>query len=155
VDRKGKVEKWYAIVPAMFATVAIATPWLFSHSPPLGFALQRGFSLVCHQNPDRSFLLFSGTIAVCTRCLGIYLGAAVGSLLRVSQRLALRCLVAAVMFNLVDWLAELSGLHGNWMLARFALGMALGIAGAMLVAASLYPRSDCASNVAPINTRPA
>ena len=139
----------------MFAMVAVATPWLFSHSPALGFALQRGFSLVCHQNPDRSFVVFGNTVAICARCLGIYIGATVGLLLRASRRIARSLLFAAAAVNLVDWLAELTGLHGNWMFARFALGLALGMTGAMLVAANFYPRIACTNNVAPINTRPA
>ncbi len=147
--------KSYAIVPATFALVAVAVPWLMARAPEIGFALQRGFALVCHQQPERSFFLFGGSVAVCARCLGIYLGSALGLLLPVSQKLAWRCLLAAGSFNLIDWLAELFGLHGNWTLTRFALGFAVGITAAMLVAASLYPRSDCASNVAPINTRPA
>ena len=56
----------------------VATPWLLAHSPVIGFALQRGFALVCHQQAERSFVLFGGSVAVCARCLGIYLGAAVG-----------------------------------------------------------------------------
>ena len=35
-------------------------------------------SLVCHQNPDRSFHLGAVQIAVCARCLGLYAGAAAG-----------------------------------------------------------------------------
>jgi len=38
--------------------------------------------------------------------------------------------------NVADGLVEFMGLHGNWMLARFVLGIALGAAAAMLVAAS-------------------
>ena len=155
MDRKDQTEKWYAIVPATFAVVAVTVPWLFSHSPALALALQRGFSLVCHQNPDRSFFLFGGTVAVCARCLGIYLGAAIGLVINTSRRLATQLLVAAAAVNLVDWLAEFTGLHGNWMFARFALGLALGMTGAMLVAANFYPRIACTNNVAPINTRPA
>ncbi len=147
--------KSYAIVPATFALLAVAVPWLMARAPEIGFALQRGFALVCHQQPERSFFLFGGSVAVCARCLGIYLGSALGLLLPVSQKLAWRCLLAAGSFNLIDWLAELTGLHGNWMFARFALGLALGMTGAMLVAANFYPRDACTNNVAPINTRPA
>ncbi len=88
---------------------------------------------MCHQQPERSFVLFGGTVAVCARCLGIYLGAAVGLLVRVSRRVAWGWLVAAVAGTLVDWFGELAGMHGNWMFVRFALGVALGTAGAMLV----------------------
>jgi uncharacterized membrane protein len=136
VDRNDQILKWYAIVPATLAATAVAVPWLVVHSPVLGLALQRGFALVCHQHPERSFVLFGGTVAVCARCLGIYLGAALGMLVRVPRDLAWRLLLGAATINLVDWIAEVSGVHGNWMLARFALGAALAVAAAMLVRSS-------------------
>jgi len=128
--------KRWALVPVIFVCTAIAAPWLLAHSPEIGFALQRGFALVCHQQPERSFVLFGGAVAVCARCLGIYLGAAVGLFVRVSRRLVWRCVIASVALNLVDWAAELAALHGNWMFARFALGLTLGATAAMLVIAS-------------------
>lgn len=127
------MRRW-AFVPVMLACAAIAWPWLFAHSPELALALQRAFALVCHQQAERSVALFGGTVAVCARCLGIYLGAAVGLLVRVSRSVAWRWLIAAVASNLVDWLAEAVGVHGNWMFARFALGIALGATAAMMVA---------------------
>jgi uncharacterized membrane protein len=115
---------------------AVSVPILASHSPFFALALQRGFALVCHQQPERSFFLFGGSVAVCARCLGIYCGATLGLLIRVPRRIAMQFLMAAVAANFADRLAEFAGLHGNWMLARFALGIALGTAAAMLVAAS-------------------
>jgi uncharacterized membrane protein len=137
VDRKGQLVKRSAIVPATFAVVAVAVPWLVTRVPEIGFALQRGFALVCHQQPERSFILFGGSVAVCARCLGIYFGAATGLLMRVSRRVAMQFFIAAVAANAVDWMAEIVGLHGNWMLVRFVLGIALGTAAAMLVVGSL------------------
>ena len=114
----------------------MATP-LLSHSiPMLGFALQRSLSLACHQQPDRSFVLFGGTVAVCARCLGVYTGAAIGLLFKLPRELAWKLFVSAVAINGLDWLAEVEGLHNNWMLLRFVLGILLATAGAMLVAAS-------------------
>jgi uncharacterized membrane protein len=136
VDRKGYSAKWYAIVPAALAVVAVAVPALMARAPEIALALQRGFSLVCHQHADRSFAIFGGTVAICSRCLGIYLGAAAGLLLRVPRQLAWRILLTAFAANLIDWTAELAGLHGNWMFTRFALGAALGLAAAMLAANS-------------------
>ena len=129
--------KRWALGPAALASAAIATPWLVFHSPAIGLALQRGFALVCHQQAERSFFLFGGTVAVCARCLGIYLGAALGMLVRVRRELAWRLLLGAATINFIDWLVELAGLHGNWMLARFALGLTLGAAAAMLVAENM------------------
>lgn len=128
--------KWYAMVPAIFTAVAIAVPFLLNSIPMLGFALQRGFALICHQQAERSFVLFGGSVAVCARCLGIYLGVTVGLLVRVPRAIAVRWLTAFVVLNLVDWSAEIAGLHSNWMLARLALGIALGMTAALLVASS-------------------
>ena len=143
----------WALLPLALAAIAFAVPWLLARSPELGLALQRGFALVCHQQPDRSFVLFGGSVAVCARCLGIYLGAAAGLLLRVSRRVAMRCLIAAVAITLVDWSAELTGMHGNWLVARFALGFALGMAGAMLVA-SVEADRHLTTNHWQLNGRP-
>ena len=128
---------WYAIAPAALVLVAIATPFFLHSIPMLGVALQRGFALVCQQQPKRSFSWFGGSVAVCARCLGIYLGAAVGLLMCVPRRVAMQLLMVMVTVNAIDWFAEFAGWHGNWMLVRFALGVGLGTAAAMVVAASL------------------
>jgi uncharacterized membrane protein len=146
VDRKVYSAKWYAIVPATLAVFAVAVPVLMARVPEVGLALQRGFSLVCHQHAERSFVLFGGTVAVCARCLGIYLGTAAGLLLRLPGQLAWRFLLAALAANLIDWTAELAGLHGNWMLARFVLGFTLGMAGAMMVASFYFERKLATSH---------
>jgi len=128
---------WLAMGPFALAGMACAVPWLISHSPEFGLALQRGFALVCHQQAERSFNLFGGSIAVCARCLGIYIGATAGLMVQLPRRIAWRCLLVAAALNLADWLAEFGGLHGNWLAARFVLGLALGAAAAMLVIASI------------------
>ena len=120
-------------MPLALASAAIATPSLLEHSPALAFALRRGFALVCHQQPERSFFLFGGSVAVCARCLGIYVGASAGLLVRVSRQVARRSLIAAAAFNVVDGFWEFAGMYGNWSGTRFALGIALGMAGATLV----------------------
>jgi uncharacterized membrane protein len=124
---------WWAMVPLALAAVACALPWLMARAPEFGLAMQRGFSLVCHQRGERSFYLLGGIAAVCARCLGIYLGASVGLLVRVSRQVARRALIAAAAFNVVDGVWEFAGMHGNWAGTRFALGIALGMAGATLV----------------------
>jgi uncharacterized membrane protein len=81
--------------------------------------------------------LFGEPVAVCARCLGIYIGAAIGLLLRTSRQLALRILIAAVAINAIDAVAELASLHGNWMIVRFVVGLILGAAGALLIMSSM------------------
>ena len=58
-----------------------AAPWLYAFFHP-----------VCHQLPDRSFACFGHPLAVCHRCLGLYLGFLAGllawpSLPRLGRRL--------------------------------------------------------------------
>jgi uncharacterized membrane protein len=131
---------WWMLLPLLLASAAVAVPYLLTHGfPAIGLALQRGFALVCHQRPERSFALFGGNVAVCSRCLGIYLGAALGLLFKTSRTIALRLLIAAAVLNLLDAGSELAGLHGNWLGMRFALGLALGISGALMILSSMQP----------------
>ncbi len=103
----------------------------------MGLALERGFAIVCHQRPERSFWILGAEMAVCARCLGIYLGAAVGLLFRTSRRIALRLLIAAAAVNLLDAMTELAGLHGNWLAIRFVFGLLLGAAATLLISSSV------------------
>lgn len=129
---------WWMLAPLLLALAALAVPYFLTHGfLVVGLALQRGFALICHQRPERSFWLFGGSVAVCSRCLGIYLGAAFGLLFRASRKVALRLLIAAAALNLLDAASELAGLHGNWLGVRFALGLALGVTGAMMISSSL------------------
>ena len=136
------IARWnrWALAPLALVVVVLAVPYFLTHGfLPIGTALQYGFSLVCHQRPERSFWIFGAPVAVCARCLGIYLGAAMGLLLRTSRRLALHLLTIAAALNLLDVATEFAGLHGNWMSVRFALGVALGAAGGLLITASIMP----------------
>lgn len=131
------------LVPFLLAGAAVAVPYFLTHGfLTIGLALQRGFALVCHQRPERSFSFFGGSVAVCSRCLGIYLGAALGLLFRSSRTIASRLLIAAAALNLLDAGGELSGLHGNWRGVRFVLGLALGVTGAILISSSMQPVSN-------------
>ena len=131
------------LVPLLLAGVALAVPYLLTHGfLTIGLALQRGFALVCHQRPERSFSLFGSSVAVCSRCLGIYLGAVLGLLFRTSRTIALRWLIAAAALNLLDAASELVGMHGNWLGVRLVLGLTLGVSGAMMISSSMRPVSN-------------
>jgi uncharacterized membrane protein len=129
---------WWASGPALLAVFALSVSYLSTHTAPASaFILQRGFALICHQRPDRSFWIFGAPVAVCARCLGIYLGAGLGLLLRTSRSIARRLLVAAAAVNLLDAVTEAAGLHGNWMYVRFVLGLALGATAALLISSAM------------------
>jgi len=129
---------WWTFAPLALAIAALAVPYFVTHGfLVIAFGLERGFALVCHQRPERSFWMFGAPVAVCARCLGIYIGAAIGLLLRTSRQIALRVLIAAAAINGLDAATELSGLHGNWMIVRLVLGLVLGVAGALLIASAM------------------
>jgi uncharacterized membrane protein len=44
-------------------------------------AAKKSFSLVCHQDPARTFTFAGAKMLVCVRCTGLYSGAAISSLL--------------------------------------------------------------------------
>jgi uncharacterized membrane protein len=139
----------WSLAALLLAGAAVSVPWLFAHrSFALALALDRGFALICHQRPERSFWLFGGAVAVCARCLGIYLGAAVGLLFRTSRTLALRLLIAAAALNLLDAGTELVGLHDNWLAVRFVFGSILGAAAALLISSAMAATQGSASPAA-------
>jgi uncharacterized membrane protein len=129
---------WWTLVPLALACAAIFAPFLLFHGfPIIGLALERGFALVCHQRPERSLWIFGNSVAICSRCLGIYFGAAVGLLFRTTRAVAVRLLIAAAVLNFLDVCSEVAGMHENWVTVRSALGLALGASAALLISSSL------------------
>ena len=135
----------WSAAPLALAAAAVAVPWLLTHGfPAIAIATRGAFALVCHQRPERCFWIAGFPVAVCARCLGIYLGAAVGLLIRTSRHAAMKLLIVASTLNLFDFLAEFSGLHGNWLYPRFFLGLALGLAATMVIASCMPIASHAA-----------
>ena len=132
--------------------LAVAPAWLASHGKVLATsAIFAFFSKLCHQRLDRSLLLFGAPVAVCVRCIGIYGGAALGSLLRASNAVAVRALGAALTINCADVAAELLHIHGNMPLLRLLIGGALGFA----VGATLSAVESCTRPLALYDTQSA
>jgi uncharacterized membrane protein len=122
-------------VPAVLSAAALATPLLSALGYALSaFVILQSFALVCHQDPTRSFWIAGAPVAVCTRCLGIYLGAVAGAGITAPRRLVLGVLAAAILASVLDFLAESAGMHGNWPAVRFVLGGIVGAALSALVA---------------------
>jgi uncharacterized membrane protein len=95
------------------------------------------FSPICHQDPARSFWILGAPVAVCARCLGIYIGAAAGPWIPAPRQVLLSGLALFAALNLGDVLTEAAAWHGNWKLTRFLLGALLGMAAGSLVANSM------------------
>ncbi len=63
----------------LWIVAIFAAPYLKSQSSTCGHLIYVVFSPTCHQMPSRCLTLFGNPLAVCTRCLGIYLGFLLGT----------------------------------------------------------------------------
>ncbi len=131
-----------ASAPAALSAAALSVPLLaaFGYTLPV-FAVLQFFSVVCHQDPARSFWIAGAPVAVCARCLGMYLGAVAGAWIRAPRRAILGFLAASVLVSLLDFFAESAGAHGNWPWMRWILGVMLGAGVAALI--TWAPASGC------------
>lgn len=123
-----------AAVPAALGAAALSAPLLAAAGYSVSaFAVLQFFSVVCHQDAARSFWIAGAPLAVCTRCLGIYLGGIAGVWLNVPRRTILKFLAATALVSFLDFFAEAAGLHDNWFWVRWALGAMLGAGGTALI----------------------
>jgi uncharacterized membrane protein len=123
-------------------SLLVAGPWLGAISDGLAGAVYLAGSLVCHQQPERSFHLAGAQLPVCARCLGLYAGGGLGLLVwaarargtragwRRSQ--ALRVLALAAVPTAVSVATAWAGLGDPPNVWRALLALPLGTAaGAM------------------------
>jgi len=123
---------WGALIIA-----ALAVPLLLSVSfHTAAFFTWLPFSFLCHQMPERSFMLLHHHLAVCHRCSGIYLGLFFGTLLtpfflRISEPRARRIVIfSAAALLALDALLPFTGLWSGFWLSRFLTGLIFGAAAA-------------------------
>jgi Predicted membrane protein (DUF2085) len=69
---------WFVALP--LATLASSRPYPPTPVYLLSFGTYLVGSLLCHQRPERSFVLWGSQMPVCARCTGIYAGAALAAL---------------------------------------------------------------------------
>jgi uncharacterized membrane protein len=116
------------------ALTPLAAPLLAPTHPLIALLIRNFFSRLCHQDAARSFMVDGSPIAVCVRCLGIYCGAALATILGMRQAVAVRLLAIAAALNLLDVATASLHWHGSLPLPRFLLGLVLGVgAGAVLL----------------------
>jgi uncharacterized membrane protein len=113
------------------ALLAGATLWCLSilAAPALGLpSVYSFFSVICHQEPTRSWHLFGESLPVCIRCTSIYFAFAAS--LWVGIRANVRRLRLAVVFVVCEFviahvlidtalLRSLSGILAGWSVAPF------------------------------------
>ncbi len=108
------------MVLAVILLAAVAAPLLGAW----GAGIYAALGWVCHQRPERSWQLAGKSLAVCVRCLGLYLGALAGVVAGGKfWRGAALGMVAAMG---ADWLLETLGWVGARPWWRFGIGLAVG-----------------------------
>lgn len=107
-------------------------------------------SLLCHQRPERSFYVWGAQLPVCARCVGIYAGAVLATVLAaaspvagdrdpVVRRARTAVLLAALPTALTlayEWTTGVT--PGNW--ARLVAGFPLGAVVAWIIVVASTPR---------------
>jgi uncharacterized membrane protein len=116
----------------MTCMLILAAPLLELHGRPTAAAfIYLFFSFICHQIPERSFLISGYAFAVCHRCSGIYLGMFLGTFLGnrtirnciKARRVLLPCAIVPIS---LDALASFAGFWTGFALIRFSTGLLFG-----------------------------
>lgn len=110
--------------------------WGLDHQHAYHRLAMMTFEPLCHQAPDRSLMISGTTMAVCSRCLGIY-GAFSGGLflfpvvlwgMRVyAHGVSVRLMVLALGVMVIDFIGNGVGLWTNTHLSRILTGMLFGL----------------------------
>lgn len=134
---------WAAIlaVAAAWAAAVLSAPLLRAGGYGVAAAVvYKVFAAVCHQMPERSFLLSGEPLAVCARCAGLYAGALAGVLFYPALRpVALACapwrgwLFLAVAPTAFDFALGFFGVWENTHWSRFLTALPAGAACAFYV----------------------
>jgi uncharacterized membrane protein len=113
---------------SVWLAALVAAPFLMAteHALP-ALILYRASAFVCHQQVDRSFLLFGFPLAVCARCTGLSVGFIVGWCLSHRMRaLPRRWLIAACLPTFLDWSLGMAGVWQNTVFSRTLTGALAG-----------------------------
>jgi uncharacterized membrane protein len=96
-------------------------------------------ALICHQRPERSFVVDGRQMAVCARCTGLYAGAAFAvpvaliAAASIASHRARWIMLMAGLPTLITWSLEFAGLAQFSNAIRFAAALPLGASAAWLV----------------------
>ncbi|MBI3695696.1 MAG: DUF2085 domain-containing protein [Acidobacteria bacterium] len=113
-----------AIALALVLAGVILAPLLAESSSVASLPLYAAFSWICHQRPQRAWTVGGFPLAVCVRCLGLYLGALAGA--TAGWRFDRRLFLASMAVLAAEWLVEAAGWAGPPALVRFSTGLAAG-----------------------------
>jgi uncharacterized membrane protein len=144
-----------AVVAGLVVVALAAVPVLEARGGWGAGAIRACFAAVCHQAPDRSLQVGGGSMAVCARCTGLYLGGFAGLVLASIAGLARRrwhpaWLAALAAPTLVDASLGLAGLPSLPVLPRMILTLPAGLAAGVFLAVGI---ADLAAMARPLPRR--
>ena len=135
-NRKSPILFWLVVLfgSLAFVTVIVAAPILVADNHRTSAAIIYGaFSKICHQKPERSFFLLGHPLAVCSRCIGLYVGFSISLLvypfirsLRTTTAPDRKWLFVAAVPMAVDIAVDVLGIWHNTHSSRFISGLILG-----------------------------
>jgi len=132
-SQRRKVLLLIAVVSGLVCLLATAGP-AFG-----GDVIPQLFGLACHQDPERCLVVAGHPMALCARCVGLFLGFGLGAGLAFvrpfARRPALCILLTAVVLTAFDVGAERLGLYTNLIPLRLVTGTILGSAISMMIGA--------------------
>lgn len=105
-------------------------PWLFALAGERPSAVAEAFHRFCHQLPDRTLECGGVLMLVCSRCAGIYAGAAVGALLPAlgfMRRYGRLSVILATVLMCADVAAQRLGWMPVWHPSRLGTGLLVGL----------------------------
>ncbi len=138
-----------------FVAGALAVPWLGDHSGPIGGLARLLYRPLCHQLPERCPDLGHGPVALCARCIGLYVGGLAGlavAVLGPAWRPTFTALLVVAAPSVVDFALGLVGLPSLPNLPRLLVALPLGAAVGSALAVAAADAFGTAGNRRPRDT---
>jgi len=136
---------WIALLASWLLVIGIALlpPFL---SPALRAFVMEGFASVCHQLPARSPHVYDVPLAVCDRCMGLYVGFALGmgtipwmeTAWRRVQPSTRMVLIAGLLPAGIDWVGSVFDVWPSVLWIRVLTGLLAGLVVGGVVAERLF-----------------
>jgi uncharacterized membrane protein len=144
--RSQAVSVWMAAsgVVLLWVALILAAPLISIARASGASPIYTFFSYICHQIPERSLHLAGHQLAVCSRCLGVYVGLLGGMLIYPIWRpigeiepIPRFWLFLALVPIGIDWSLTVFGIWENTHASRFITGLILGAACATFIVPAL------------------
>lgn len=127
---------------SVFLVVTALGPGLFGNQIHESRWQHIFFDFLCHQDPERSYSISDVSMAVCSRCLGIYTSFMIGifvvpfikKLTSTSRKAKLRIVISTIGLNALDIIGNATQIWVNTLESRYILGFLFGVSIVVLIA---------------------